>query len=254
MIQTSGSKSWKVFEPTRKNPLDIDVLPKGDPPESDPYLECEMNVGDVLYIPRGHWHYAIAIEPSIHLTISNNQRCGVDLLIWLTEQLRDNDEFMRRDFPVAMLNMLGGGRSDEAFLAHVKEFRNHIHQIIENDNLHESLLRFCMVKNPGPRNFQLPALAMIKDEIQHETQFRMSTDQKMLVRFDPDKNNGSLIVRGHILNMNNVSSEILEILANSIDGEVITGKALQEASPDTSWENIKMLLVTLFENGILELS
>lgn len=253
VIQTAGTKSWKVFEPTRKFPLDMDVIPKGNPPDVDPYLECEMNVGDVLYIPRGHWHYAIAIEPSIHLTVSNNQRSGIDLMIWLTEHLRDNDEFLRQDFPVAMLDLLGGYRPNDAFHNHVNEFRKHMHEIIDDDNLIESFLRFCMVRNPVPRNFQLPALALIKDKIEPDTWFRMSTDQKMLVRFDPDGNKGELVVRGHILNMNNVGKEILEMLANSTDGGMISGKKLQEASPDESWENIKMLLVTLFENGIIEL-
>jgi len=253
IIQTSGSKSWKVFEPTRKYPLNIDTIPKGNPPEVDAYLECEMKVGDVLYIPRGHWHYALATEPSVHLTVSNNQRSGIDFMLWLAEQLRDNDEFLRQDFPVALVDMLGGDRSNEAFLEHVEVFRKHLHGIIDDDNLIESFLRFCMVRNPVPRNFQLPALALLKDTIQPGTRFRMSMDQKVLVRFDPEGKNGVLIIRGHILNMNNVKREILEELVNCTNGEVITGDKLQQISSGTPWGDIRMLLVTLFENGILEL-
>jgi hypothetical protein len=55
-----------------------------------------------------------------------------------------------------------------------------------------------------------------------------------------------------MLNMNKVSKEILEVLVNCIDGDIISGNSLQQASPETSWDNIRMLLVTLFENGILE--
>ena len=39
--------------------------------------------------------------------------------------------------------------------------------------------------------------------------------------------------------------EILEILANSTNGELVTGELLQQACPETSWDNVKMLLVTL---------
>ncbi|MCK5360156.1 MAG: hypothetical protein KAJ95_05985 [Gammaproteobacteria bacterium] len=253
IIQTSGKKAWKVFEPTRKYPLDIDNIPKGEPPESDPYLECDMGVGDVLYIPRGHWHYALASEPSIHLTVSNNQRCGIDFLLWMAEQLRNNDEFLRKDFPVTQLDLLGGNRSSKAFLEHVDSFRNHIKQILDDDNLIESFLHFSMIKNPVPRNFQLPDLALMKDNISPETQFRMSVDQKILTRFDEVSNSGQLIVRGHILNMTKVGKEIIEILVNPEKGVFITGKNLQEVNPDASWDDIKMLLLFLFENGILEL-
>jgi ribosomal protein L16 Arg81 hydroxylase len=253
IIQTSGKKAWKVFEPTRRYPLDTDTTPRGDPPEVDPYLECEMNVGDVLYIPRGHWHYAIATEPSIHLTVSNNQRSGIDFMLWLAEQLAHNDEFLRQDFPVAHIRALGGSRSNEAFMAHLESFRSHIREIIDDDKLIESFLQFCMIRNPVPRNFQLPDLALLKDTIQLDTKFRMSVDQKMLVRLDEESLNGQLIIRGHILNMNKVSKEILEVLANSTGGGLMTGESLQQVSPDTSWDDIRMLLVTLFENGILEL-
>jgi ribosomal protein L16 Arg81 hydroxylase len=253
IIQTSGKKAWKVFEPTRKYPLDIDNLPKGEPPETEPYLKCEMQVGDVLYIPRGHWHYALASEPSIHLTVSNNQRSGIDFLLWMAEQLRNNDEFLRKDFPVVNLDLLGGTGSSDAFMHHVESFRKHVRDILDNDELIESFLHFCMIKNPVPRNFQLPDLALMKDKISPNTRFRLSVDQKILTRFDEASNSGQLIVRGHILNMNKVGKEIMGILANRQDDVIITGKKLQQVNPNASWEDISMLLLFLFENGIIEI-
>ncbi|MGA8259035.1 MAG: cupin domain-containing protein [Arenicellales bacterium] len=252
VIQTSGRKSWKVFGPTRQFPLDIDTIPKGDPPEVDPYLECEMQVGDVLYIPRGHWHYAVATEPSVHLTVSYNQRSGIDFLLWLVEQLRNNDEFLRRDFPVAGIELLGGGKPDDAFLQHVDNFRERIREVIDKENLIESFLQFSMIKNPVPRNFQLPELALMKDAIRPDTVFTMAADQKILARYDETDDSGQLIIRGHILNLNNVGREIVQALAGANDDSSITGESLQKLNPKASWEDIKAMLVFLFENGILE--
>jgi len=252
VVQTSGEKTWKVFEPTKKYPLDIEPYIKTEPPEVEPYLECTMKVGDVLYIPRGHWHCAVAVEPSVHLTVSNKQTSGIDFLMWLTENLRDKDEFLRRDFPVVQLGLLGGDLTDKEFNKHFKDFKSHMMKIIEDDALMESFLQFCMIKNPVPRNFQLPDLALMKDSIEPLTQFKMAVDQKILTRLNEDNLSGQLIIRGHVLNMNKVGKNILEILANSTEGVILTGDLLQNANPKASWDDIKVLLLFLFENGILE--
>lgn len=57
VIQTMGRKEWKVFEPSRRFPLDRDAAAektKYAKPAEGEYLSCELTPGDVLYIPRGH--------------------------------------------------------------------------------------------------------------------------------------------------------------------------------------------------------
>ncbi len=252
VIQTSGEKTWKVYDPTKKYPLDIEPYVKTDPPEVEPYLEYTMKVGDVLYIPRGHWHCAIAVEPSVHLTVSNKQTSGIDFLMWLTENLRGQDEFLRRDIPVVQLNLLGGDQADNEFKKHFKDFREHMKEVFEDDALMESFLQYSMIKNPVPRNFQLPDLALMKDSIDPTTQFKMAVDQKILTRFSEESQGGQLIIRGHVLNMNKVGKNILGILANSAEGAMLSGELLQKANPKASWGDVKTLLLFLFENGILE--
>jgi len=90
IVQLAGKKAWTVFEPTRKWPLERETGPKGDPPDTKPYLECDLTAGDVLYIPRGHWHYAVAVTPSIHFTVGPQARTGIDLLHYLTQKLTKN--------------------------------------------------------------------------------------------------------------------------------------------------------------------
>lgn len=71
----AGSKKWRVYAP-----LDIE-LPEESSPDlpheviGKPILEVTLNVGDVLYLPRGTIHEAEAQEEtSSHLTLSTYQK------------------------------------------------------------------------------------------------------------------------------------------------------------------------------------
>ena len=70
VLQVQGSKDWKIFEPTVLHPLFEMKAHDRVAPCSNPYLEVTVRAGDLLYIPRGHWHSAFAAnETSIHLTV-----------------------------------------------------------------------------------------------------------------------------------------------------------------------------------------
>ncbi len=62
ILQITGYKEWWIFPKTTSS------VP---PPQESCYLHCTLGPGDVLYVPQGHWHYAIAREESsIHLTLA----------------------------------------------------------------------------------------------------------------------------------------------------------------------------------------
>lgn len=98
IVQLSGRKRWRLHGTTRRSPLQRDVeLPER--PEGEPHEDFLLEDGDVLYLPRGHWHDVSAVgEESLHLTIGFNAATGVDLVAWLADQLRA-DELCRRDLP-----------------------------------------------------------------------------------------------------------------------------------------------------------
>jgi hypothetical protein len=98
VLQVAGRKRWRVHGPTRPFPMHRDVV---DPPRPDgePVAEYLLDDGDVLYVPRGHWHDASAIgEPSLHLTFGFTPATGVDLVAWLADRLRADERF-RQDLP-----------------------------------------------------------------------------------------------------------------------------------------------------------
>lgn len=78
MVQTSGKKRWRLYEPL--NGFQLPNAGSGDLEQSalgPTVMEVELDVGDCLYMPRGTVHQAEAQEvDSSHLTISTYQRCS----------------------------------------------------------------------------------------------------------------------------------------------------------------------------------
>jgi ribosomal protein L16 Arg81 hydroxylase len=98
VLQLAGRKRWRVYQPTRPNPLQNDEAP---PPATPPAWEGTLNDGDVLYIPRGWWHEAFPLgEPSLHLTVSLTPPTALDYLGWVMARLRNHAE-LRASLPPA---------------------------------------------------------------------------------------------------------------------------------------------------------
>jgi hypothetical protein len=97
-VQLAGRKRWRLYGSTRQFPILRDVVAP-EPPDREPVAECVLEDGDVLYVPRGHWHDVAALDgPSLHLTCGFAPATGIDLAEWLVDRLRA-DELFRRDLP-----------------------------------------------------------------------------------------------------------------------------------------------------------
>lgn len=98
VIQLTGRKRWRLYQPTRRNPLKNDIEPPPQP-TGNPAWEGVLADGDTLYIPRGWWHEAFPLnEPSLHLTISPTPPTALDYLGWVMSNLRRHAE-LRASLP-----------------------------------------------------------------------------------------------------------------------------------------------------------
>lgn len=101
ILQIDGAKQWFVYRETVPYPtsnLPSSAQPK---PEEPTYLQCVLKAGDLLYIPRGHWHYAVASDqPSLHLTVGIESQTGLDWLRWLIRVLEKHPDW-RQGLPVS---------------------------------------------------------------------------------------------------------------------------------------------------------
>jgi len=94
ILQIDGEKEWFVFDETMPNPVPDMPSENENPPEGLPYLRCILKPGDFLYIPRGHWHYAIACDKlSLHLTIGIDCQTGLDWANSILKNLQSSPEW-----------------------------------------------------------------------------------------------------------------------------------------------------------------
>ncbi|HKK30211.1 MAG TPA: cupin domain-containing protein [Alphaproteobacteria bacterium] len=105
-IQTLGSKRWRIYEGQLDTPV-IHARFTGMPPAEIQRLKGKVEAevvtkpGDVLYLPRGRFHDALATEgPSIHLSFAVSEPKGLDFLQIVMDEAVGESKF-REDLPLA---------------------------------------------------------------------------------------------------------------------------------------------------------
>jgi ribosomal protein L16 Arg81 hydroxylase len=83
-LQLIGRKRWRVFAPTFPLPLGMhDSAHSGQACPTEAVLDCVLEAGDLLYVPRGWWHEAIPFdEASLHLSVGSYGPSIHDYLVW----------------------------------------------------------------------------------------------------------------------------------------------------------------------------
>ncbi|MYY86647.1 MULTISPECIES: cupin domain-containing protein [unclassified Streptomyces] len=96
IVQLAGEKQWEVRGTSRTAPLYRDADPNTTPSEEIVWSGI-MRTGDIMHIPRGHWHQAtrtgIGSGNSLHVTFGITQRTGASWLAWLADWCREREVF-----------------------------------------------------------------------------------------------------------------------------------------------------------------
>jgi hypothetical protein len=83
-VQLLGRKRWLVYPPTFPLPLDMHRSEGSGaicPPT--PVLDCVLETGDLLYVPRGFWHHVMPLDgPSLHLSVGTYAPSVHDYVLW----------------------------------------------------------------------------------------------------------------------------------------------------------------------------
>jgi bifunctional lysine-specific demethylase and histidyl-hydroxylase NO66 len=96
VLQVSGAKRWRIYEPVLELPLkDQRWSPEmGDP--GPPVADVTLTAGDTLYLPRGWPHEAVTHESdSLHLTVGLHPPTRLDALRQALDACADDVEFRR---------------------------------------------------------------------------------------------------------------------------------------------------------------
>ncbi|MEU7434520.1 cupin domain-containing protein [Streptomyces sioyaensis] len=96
IIQLAGEKEWEVRGTSRTAPMYRDSDPNNTPSEEIVWAGV-MKTGDVMHIPRGHWHQATrnghGSGNSLHVTFGIAQRTGASWMAWLADWSREHEVF-----------------------------------------------------------------------------------------------------------------------------------------------------------------
>lgn len=103
-VHCEGEKVWPVFEGRAEDPIAHNMF-KGVPQEVHEeakgklWKEVRLKPGDLLYLPRGQYHYAVADDGGcIHIAFGVTYPIGIDLVGYLYERLIA-DPLCRKNLP-----------------------------------------------------------------------------------------------------------------------------------------------------------
>ncbi|MFJ5775005.1 JmjC domain-containing protein [Streptomyces sp. NPDC093094] len=96
IVQLAGEKEWEVRATSRPVPMYRDADPNSTPSDEIIWSGL-MRTGDVMHIPRGHWHQATRTGSgsgkSLHVTFGITKRTGASWLAWLADWCREREIF-----------------------------------------------------------------------------------------------------------------------------------------------------------------
>ncbi|GET37009.1 cupin domain-containing protein [Microseira wollei] len=242
ILQVDGKKQWYVFTDTIKYPLTDQKSTSFSPREVDPYLSCTLVPGDILYIPRGHWHYAVALdEPSLHLTLGVHCKTRIDLLEWLVSELRQKEEW-RKSLPLPVETALVKDSVDTLI--------QDLNQLLASHNIREYFISYFenIVKPSARYSFPYQAGFNIFPH-GSETQFKNPKLQRVRISEIPDGSGYKIIAAGKEITLRGVPESFVRKLFSQ---DFFTGTDVMNWLPDFDWESdIVPLLSSLVTEGII---
>lgn len=128
-LQIIGEKRWNVYQGRDDNPIEHPAFKNVPQAENDrkkgPVAErVRMRPGDLLYLPRGQYHDALASsKASVHVTFSCSEPKGLDWLTTLWKQAVA-DSLFRADLPRAE-----GPDGEAALRRHLETLYAHLREI-----------------------------------------------------------------------------------------------------------------------------
>lgn len=148
ILQVEGHKRWFIYPETTQSVLfNQKYHDREPPPESTKYMECVLGPGDVLYVPRGHWHYALAEgDPSVHLTLAMFFRTGIDLLKWAVDELTENESF-RKTLPTTF---------ESGFEEHLEQLKAGIVEFFDREDFLDRFLEYKRAVHRDRAPFAFP--------------------------------------------------------------------------------------------------
>jgi ribosomal protein L16 Arg81 hydroxylase len=247
ILQVAGRKHWSIYGPTRPYPLPQDIAPNPTPGTEltdKPIWEGMLEDGDFFYIPRGWWHRVVPVGgPSIHLSIGVFNRTGIDMLDWLTRQMRASQSF-RMDLPRFA--------SPEEKQAHLTKLREEILETWNSAELFDKYFNYLDgMAEPRPK-LGLP-WSVIKDVIpdSDEARVRLASLRALNLKLSADEKNVSFFAHGKRYKLPAPAMAVLQTLNG---GERSVRELCEASAGKLGSEGVRKLLKQLVTQGLVVLA
>jgi len=238
-LHIEGTKTWRIYKGRFENPLERQGYDNPsfspeflDKDKGDLLMEIEMKPGDMLYLPKGVYHDALAsTQACLHLSFGTTQHCGLDVINWLTSSLGS--------FPL-MRQALPAYNEEEAHDALVKQVTEGVAELLSEPTLasqfrqEQRLAAFEGLANvnfPGPeplRRFRVLGLG---------------------VRLKRRGSDWRLTTSGED---HTISAGLQPLVEWILARDHFDSKALAAAFPQTSDADVEALLTSLTEKKIID--
>jgi ribosomal protein L16 Arg81 hydroxylase len=251
ILHLEGIKTWKVFHPTVVDPTEkLKYKLKTPPVNIEPYLEVELQPGDVLYVPRGHWHYAVSDEVCYHLTVGWQARTFEHFMAWWAGKLRENNPEWRENLNIVDCQAFGGERAS-IFEESVDNLEEKIQSCLKNGALKALVMEYVMESNVLNRNpvTYLPTQQLTHSLVTAETSFALPIGQKIILNYDSENLRGKVIARGETVTLENISERLLIPIFHS--DWPISGNSVLQACPEITWDELKNIFLQLLDSGVV---
>lgn len=247
ILQVSGYKEWWVFPETIPSALFFQKTHGTEPPpEESCYLHCKLGPGDVLYVPKGHWHYAIARdEPSMHLTLAVFVKTSIDFMKWLADELTDYEEF-RKTLPLVLADE--EGLQSPLAISQLERIKVELAKVLDESNLCERFMKYRVATERDRQPFQFPSHTIQSLEELGQTNLFRRRIQAAFVSINQSSGKVELACAGRRLVFN---IEVEPILRFIFFAEKFGKEELLTISKGMSWEDICAVLLPLVREGFV---
>ena len=144
LIQIKGPKTWYLYN----SKIELATYFETIGTNHSKFNEIEINVGDILYLPRGIIHEAFASEKStIHINLVPKQTFGFNIIDKLSKLAEVDDVFFRRSIPHSFSSEL-----DQQ--TYIKLFQEKLTSLISKNQI-ETLLKTSFVNFVDNQNLNL---------------------------------------------------------------------------------------------------
>lgn len=237
-VHVMGEKTWMVFQGRADHPIKH-ALFEGWPQErheaakGELWREVRLKPGDLLYLPRGQYHYALADDGACaHIAFGVTYPIGMDAVSYGFERLVA-DSVGRADLP----------RERSALRARLREIGQALAAVLSDERAADDMLRF-MTAYRWPREvFDLPGLVENAEE-----RFRLKGTGLRLV----SQGGRYGLLREGSRQAVEVPAAIQPQLAWVLDRQGFARQELLAAFPDQTPARLDQLLVDLRRMGVIE--